>query len=119
MKTEDNNKYTVIFNYYVALDTYKYKAIYKYKRNIYKFIYHRNKESVDETNGIYQLTNNGWVRIEERTIVEHFAKVFYDDYYTWANKVNVKDDNSCQAHIEYCANQFFEGCVKYINFLLS
>ena len=114
MKAEDNNKYTVIHKYSYDKHTYIYKAIYKYKRNIYKFVYEADRKNEFESNGIYQLTDNGWVKIEIKETVDQFSQIEYIDFYKWINYERTEDEFT-----EKNANLFFEGCVKYINFLMS
>ena len=114
MKAEDNNKYTVIHKYSCDKHTYIYKAIYKYKRNIYKFVYEADRKNEFESNGIYQLTSNGWVKIEIADTVDQFSKIEYINFYKWVNY-----EKTVNEFTENNANLFFEGCVKYINFLMS
>ena len=114
MKAEDNNKYTVIHKYALDKSSYIYKAIYKYKRYIYKFVYEMDRGNDFESRGIYQLTNNGWVKIEIKETVDQFSQIQYNEFWSWINYERTEEQ-----FIEINANLFFEGCVKYINFLLS
>ncbi len=113
MKTE-NNKYTVIHKYSLDKNSYIYKAIYKYKRDVYKFVYEMDRSTNFESSGIYQLTSNGWVKIEIKGTVDQFSQIQYNDFYKWINYERTEEQFT-----ETNANLFFEGCVKYIDFLIS
>ena len=115
MKTENKNikqdpKYTVIYTSYIDRYTYMFIAIYKYKKDVYRFIYQNNKQG--RKSGIYKLSDIGWIQIEDGEVIKRYGKLDQQNYTIH----RLKDERNT---IIVMYTDFFNTCQKYLDFLLS
>ena len=122
MRTENKNikqdpKYTVVLQKYIDQCTYKFIAIYKFKKDIYRFIYQNSYSG--RKSGIYKLSNIGWILIETDDVIIYHENVNTNILSANTSRASLNMKKEREYRTIYLSNEFFKACQRYIDFLMS
>lgn len=122
MRTENKNikqdpKYIIVLKKYIDQSSYKFIAIYKFKKDLYRFIYQNGFN--DKESGVYKFSDIGWVLIETAEVIKYHENVNTNILTINTQKFSLNIRKDKEYRTIYIANEFFMGCQKYIDFLMS